>query len=168
MHYKQIYVCLCRRSNCSSNLFLRSEPHVRTFAWLKKNGGKWDRIYCGLPNEVYVHLVFSYSLLAIITIEWGSLYIDYMRNRERGTQVTEPKLNGLSPNIQWIRFLGLNIIWHHTIAPQFSLVECREGSGDWIYSEVRWAWGDKPHPWRLDEALQLELRSLGPNEAFKA
>jgi hypothetical protein len=30
------------------------------------------------PIGAYVHLVFSYSLLAIFTIEWRDLYIGYM------------------------------------------------------------------------------------------
>ncbi len=54
----------------------------------------------------YVHLVFFYSLLAIITIEWGDLYIHYMKNKERGKQVTGPNLNGLDTNIQWIGLFG--------------------------------------------------------------
>jgi hypothetical protein len=76
-------------------------------------GEKERKMKSDLPwfgNGAYVHLVFSYSLLVIITIEWKGLYIGYMGNRERDTQVTEPKLNGLGPNIQWIRLLGPNII----------------------------------------------------------
>jgi hypothetical protein len=43
------------------------------------------------------------------------LYIGYMGNRKRGTQVIEPNLNGLGPNIQWIRLLSPNTISHiHT------------------------------------------------------
>ena len=113
MHYKQIYVCLCRRSNCSSNLFLRSESACSNFGMIEE---KWRKMR---PNllwfgqwglSVYVHLVFSYSLLAIITIEWGSLYIDYMRNRERGTQVTGPNLNGLGLIYNGSSFLDPNTI----------------------------------------------------------
>ena len=46
-----------------------------------------------------MHLVFSYSLLALITIEWGGLYIGYMGNRERGIQIIGYNLNGLGLNI---------------------------------------------------------------------
>ena len=53
-----------------------------------------------------VHLVFSYSFFVIITIKWGDLYIGNMGNGERGTQLTGPNLNGLGPNIQWIRLFG--------------------------------------------------------------
>jgi hypothetical protein len=57
-----------------------------------------------------VHLVFSYSLLALITIEWEGLYIGYMGNREGGIQIMGHNLNGLGLNIQWIGLLGHNII----------------------------------------------------------
>ena len=91
--------------NSSSNLFLGSEPHFRTLVWLRKKWGKWHRIYLGSANGAYVHLVFSYSSLAILlTIEWRGFYIGYMGNTERGKQVIEFNLNGLGPNT----------IWHHT------------------------------------------------------
>ena len=72
--------------------------------------GKSHRIYRDSANGAYVHFVFSYSSLAILTIEWKDLYIGYMGNRERGIQIIRPNLNGLGLKIQWIGLLSPNII----------------------------------------------------------
>ena len=73
-------------------------------------GEKGRKMIPDLPWFGQWGLRFSYSLLALITIEWGGLYIGYMGNRERIIQIIRPNLNGLGLNIQWIGLLGLNII----------------------------------------------------------
>ena len=71
---------------------------------------KSHQIYRDSANGAYVHFVFSYSSLAILTIELKDLYIGYMRNREKGIQIIGPNLNGLGLKIQWIGLLSPNII----------------------------------------------------------
>ena len=124
--------------NSSSNLFLGSEPHVRALAWLGKKGKmtqdlRWFGQWGLCPLNLFL-LIIGHPF----TIDWGGPYIGYMGNRERGIQTIGPNLNALGLKIQWIGLLSPSIIWHHTIAPQYLLVKCKEGSGDWIWSDARW------------------------------